>query len=75
MEYIDWEEAEEKERKTLLGQASQQYTTQTVQECVGQYPRSKLGNTRVVNSAFIRGTDGRRTGMRTKYNVRGSTRQ
>ena len=65
MEYIDGEEAPAKERKTLLGQASQKDTTQTVQECVGRYPRSKLGTTRVVNRAVLRGTDRRRTGKRT----------
>ena len=66
MEYIYGEESTAKECKTLLGQSSHQDATQTVQECVGRYPRSKLGNTRVVNRAVLRGTDGRRTGMRTQ---------
>ena len=33
---------------------------------VGRYTRSKLGTTRVLNTAVLRGTDRRRTGMRTK---------
>ena len=64
MEYIYGEEDPAKERKTLLGQASQRDATQTVQECVGRYPRIKLGTTRVVNRSVLRGTYGRRTGMK-----------
>ena len=66
VEYIVGEEAPAKERKTLLGQSSNQDTTQTVHECVEQYPRSKLGATRVINRAVLHGIDGIRTGMRTK---------
>ena len=66
VEYIVGEEAPAKERKTLLGQSSNQDTTQTVHECVEQYPRSKLGATRVINRAVLCGTNGRRTEMRTK---------
>ena len=66
MDYIDGEESPTKKRKTLIDQASQQDTIQTVQECVGQYPRSKLGTRRVVNKGIIRGINGRRTGMRTQ---------
>ena len=60
MEYIDGEETPTKKRKTQLGQASQQDAIQTVQECVGRYPRSKLGTRRVVKGAVLRGTVGRR---------------
>ena len=66
LEYIDGEETPAKKRKTLLGQASQRDAIQTVQECVGQYPRSKLVITGVVNRAVLRVTDGRRTVMRTQ---------
>ena len=66
MEYIDGEESPTKKRKTLIDQASQQDAIQTVQECVGQYPRIKLGTRRVVNKGIIRGINGRRTGMRTQ---------
>ena len=66
MEYIDGEESPTKKRKTLIDQAYQQNAIQTVQECVGRYPRSKLGNRRVVNKGILRGIDGRRTGMRTQ---------
>ena len=66
MEYIDGEESPTKKRKTLIDQAYQQDAIQTVQECVRRYPRSKLGTRRFVNRAVLRGTDGRRTGMRTQ---------
>ena len=66
MEYIDGEETPTKKRKTLLDQASQQDAIQTVQECVGRYPKNNLGTRRVINRAVLRGTDGRRTGMRTQ---------
>ena len=66
VDYIDGEETPAKKLKTLLGQASQQDAIQTVQECVGQYPRSKLVITRVVNREVLRGTDGRQTVMRTQ---------
>ena len=49
MEYIDGEKYPTKKRKTLIDQASQQDAVETVQECVGRYPRSKLGTRRVVN--------------------------
>ena len=66
MEYIDGEEYPTKKHKTLIDQASQQDAIQTVQECVGRYPRIKLGTIRVVNKGIIRGIDKRRTGMRTQ---------
>ena len=66
MEYIDGEESPTKKRKTLIDQASKQDAIQTVQECVGQYPRSKLGTRRVVNKGIICGIDGRRTGIITQ---------
>ena len=66
MEYIYREESPTKKRKTLIDQASQQDAIQTVQECVGRYPRSKLGTRRVVNKGILRVIDGRRTGMRTQ---------
>ena len=62
VKYIDREEDPKKELKTLIGQAYQRDTNQTAQECVGRYPRSKLGTTRVVNRAVLRGTDKRQTG-------------
>ena len=67
MEYIDEEESPTKKRKTLIDQTSQQDAIQTVQECVGKYPRNKLGTGRVVNKGIIRGIDRRRTGMRTQW--------
>ena len=66
MEYIYGEESPTKKCKTLIDQASQQYAIQTVQECVGRYPRSKLGTRRVVNKGILRGIYVRRTGMRTQ---------
>ena len=66
MEYIDGEETPTKERKTLLGQASQQDAIQTVQECVGQYPTNKISTRRVINRTVLCGTNGRHTGMRTQ---------
>ena len=66
MEYIDGEEYPTNKLKKLIDQASQQDAIQTVQECVGRYPRIKLGTRRVVNKGIIRGIDGRRTGMRTQ---------
>ena len=65
-EYIDGEESQTKKRKTLIDQASQQDAIQTVQECVGRYPRNKLGTRRVVNKGILRGIDERRKGMRTQ---------
>ena len=67
IEYIDGEEYPTKKLKTLIDQASHQDAIQTVQECVGRYPRSKLGTRRVVNKGIIRGIDGRQTGMRIQY--------
>ena len=60
-EYIDGEESPTKKLKTLIDQASQQDAIQTVQECAGIYPRSKLGTRRAVNKGIIRGINGRRT--------------
>ena len=66
MEYIDEEESPTKKLKTLIDQASQQDSIQTAQECVKQYPRSKLGTRRVVNKGILRGIDRRRTEMKTQ---------
>ena len=66
MEYIDGGESPTKKLKTLIDQASQQDGIQTVQECVGRYPRIKLVTRRVVNKGIIRGIDGRRTGTITQ---------
>ena len=65
MEYIDGEESPTKKRKTLIDQASQQDAIQTVQECVGRYPRSKLGTRRVLNKGVLRGINRRQTVIRT----------
>ena len=66
MDYIDREESPTKKRKTLIDQSSQQDVIQTVQECVGRYPRSKLGTIRVINKGILPGIDGILTGMRTQ---------
>ena len=66
MEYIGVEESPTKKRKTLIDQASQQDVIQTLQECVGRFPRSNLETRRVVNKGILRGINGRRTGMRTQ---------
>ena len=66
MDCIDREESPTKKRKTLIDQASQQDAIQTVQDCVGQYPGSKIGTRRVVNKGILRGIDGRWTGMITQ---------
>ena len=58
MEYIDGEESSKKKSKTLIDQKSQQDAIQTVQECVGQYPKIKLGTRRVVSKGIIRGING-----------------
>ena len=73
MEYIDGEESSTKKLKTLIDQESQQDAIQTVQDCVGQYPRSKLCTRRVLNGGLIRGISGRRTGMRIQYKNRRKT--
>ena len=70
MEYIDGEEYPTQKRKTLIYQAYQQDVIQTVQECVGKYPRNKLGTGRVVNKGILRGIDRRWTGMRTQQKNR-----
>ena len=66
MEYIDREESPMKTRKTMIDQAYHQDAIQKVQECVGRYPRIKLGTRRFVNKGILRGIDGRRAGIRTK---------
>ena len=66
MEYIDGEESPIKNHKTLIDQASHQDAIQTVQDCVGIYPRIKLGTRRDVNKGIISEIDGRQTGMRTQ---------
>ena len=65
-EYIDGEETPINKRKTLLDQASQKDAIQTVQECVGRYPRSKLGTRRFLNKGILSGINGKQTGMRTQ---------
>ena len=66
MEYKDEEEYATKKRKTLIGQTSQQDAIQKVQECVGRYPKIKLGTRKLVSKRIIRGINRRWTGMRTQ---------
>ena len=54
MEYIYGEESSTKKLKTMIDQASQQDAIQTAQECVGRYPKGKLGTRKVVNKGILR---------------------
>ena len=57
MDYIDGEESPRRKLKTLIDQSSQQDAIQTAQECVGRYPKSKLGTRRVINKGILRVID------------------
>ena len=72
MEYIDAEESPTKKCKKLIDRAYQKDAIQTVQECVGKYPRSKIGSIIVVNKGILHGIDGRRTKMRTQQKIWGA---
>ena len=69
VDYVDGEEGPTKKvvmastpilRKSLVGQVFHRHATQSVQECVGWCPRSKLGTAMIGNRAVPGGNNRRR---------------